>query len=171
MRATMRAGIALVAVVLVMPIASASGVDLHWLWDDRCAECHGHSGDFARKFLRVSGGELQGAHHKRDLRRFLDNHYLASEEVDAVYAMLLAQSDSPARFRDECVSCHGTAAGFVRASLEFREGLLYGRGSGRLVSGFLEQHRKLKPEDAQYFTDLLTRVAREVYRPKQDLQE
>jgi hypothetical protein len=157
--------------VWFMPAVWAGGLDLHWLWDDRCEECHGHSGEFAREFLNISGEELQGRHHKHDLRRFLGNHYLASEEVDAVYAMLLAQAGNPPRFGDECASCHGTAAGFARASLEFREGLLYGRDSGSPVSGFLEQHRSLSREDVQYFTALLTRVAGEVYRPQPESQK
>jgi hypothetical protein len=155
----------LIAAVLVMPAIDACATDLHWLWDDRCAECHGHAGDFARKFLSVSGGELRGPHHKHDLRRFLHNHYLAGNEVDAVYTMLLAQANSPTRFRDECSSCHGAAADFVRDRLELRKGMLYSRASGHPVQGFLEHHRNLQPDDVDFFMQLLTRVAREVYRP------
>jgi hypothetical protein len=82
-----------------MPAPRASDIDLHWLWDDRCAACHGHAGDFTRKFLNVSGGELQGPHHVNDLRRFLHNHYLAGNEVEAIYNMLLAQAINQARFK------------------------------------------------------------------------
>ncbi|MCG6866645.1 MAG: hypothetical protein LJE58_14595 [Thiogranum sp.] len=165
MQVIMRVGILWVMAVLTMPAVAAPGIDLHWLWDDRCAECHGHAGDFARKFLCVSGGRLQGRHHVEDLHGFLRNHYLAGNEVDAVYNMLLAQASNQARFKDECSSCHETAATFVRNALELRDGVLYGRNSGRSVGDFLKHHRGLTPEDAGFFTNLLTRVAREVYRP------
>ncbi len=155
----------LVTAVLAMPAPRASDIDLHWLWDDRCAACHGHAGDFTRKFLNVSGGELQGPHHVNDLRRFLHNHYLAGNEVEAIYNMLLAQAINQARFKGECISCHDTAARFVRNSLELRNGVLYSRNSGRPVSHSLEHHRELSPDDVEFFLDLLTRVAHEVYRP------
>jgi hypothetical protein len=157
--------IVLIAVVLAIPAARASDIDLHWLWDDRCAACHGHAGDFARKFLNVAGGELQGPHHVHDLRRFLRNHYLAGNEVDAVYNMLFAQVNNKARYKGECVSCHDTAAKFVRNSLELRDGMLYSRSSGIPVSRFLDHHMELNPDDIAFFTHLLTRVAYEVYRP------
>jgi hypothetical protein len=165
MRIILKVSVALVAGVMVIPAVRASAIDLHWLWDDRCAVCHGHAGDFSRKFLSVSGGELQGPHHVHDLRRFLHNHYLAGSEVDAAYNMLFAQAISQARFRTECAGCHDTAARFARGSLELRDGVLYSGSSGRRVSIFLQQHRGLKPDDAEFFTELLTRVAHEVYRP------
>ena len=155
----------LVTVLLVIPAVRASGIDLHWLWHDRCAACHGHSGDFSRKFLSVSSGELQGPHHVHDLRRFLHSHYLAGHEVDAVYNMLLTQAITQPRFKDECSNCHGTAAELVRDSLELRDGVLYSRNTGRPVRRFLEHHRELNPDDVDFFINALTRVVHEVYRP------
>ena len=75
-----------VFVLLCAPtaIAAPGGTDLHRMWDDRCAECHGHSGDFARKYLSVSGSKLLGLHHRDDLKSFIGNHYLSESEVDAV---------------------------------------------------------------------------------------
>jgi len=165
MRVNLGISIVLVAAVLAMPVVRASDIDLHWLWDDRCAACHGHAGDFSRRFLSVSSGELQGPHHVHDLRLFLHNHYLAGNEVDAVYNMLLVQANNQARFKGECASCHDTAAKFVRNSLEFRDGALYGRNSGRPVSRFLDHHMELDPDDVEFFINLLTRVTHEVYRP------
>jgi cytochrome c553 len=165
MRVNFGISIVLVAAVLAMPVVRASDIDLHWLWDDRCAACHGHAGDFSRKFLSVSSGELQGPHHVHDLRRFLHNHYLAGNEVDAVYNMLLAQANNQARFKGECASCHDTAAKFVRNSLELRDGVLCSRNSGRPVSRFLDHHMELGSDDVEFFINLLTRVAHEVYRP------
>jgi hypothetical protein len=164
MRANVKASFVLVTAMLVPSAVGAGGIDLHRLWDDRCVECHGHAGDFARTFLSVSNGELQGRHHIHDLRRFMRNHYLADREVDAVYKMLLAQVSSPARFKDECGSCHKTAAEFVRSSLELRDGVLYSRKSGRPIN-LLDHHKDLGPDDVEFFEKLLTRVAHEVYRP------
>jgi len=155
-----------VTALLAIPAAvQASGIDLHWLWHDRCAVCHGHSGDFARKFLSVSSGELQGWHHVHDLRHFLHTHYLAGHEVDEVYNMLLAQANTPPRFQDECTGCHDSAAELVRDSLELRDGVLYSRNTGHPVRRFLEHHQALNPDDVAFFINALTRVAHEVYRP------
>ena len=46
MRMNLVAGFVLVAASLVMPAVRVSGIDLHWLWQDRCAACHGHSVEF-----------------------------------------------------------------------------------------------------------------------------
>lgn len=151
--------------VIFMADAEPSGLDLHWLWDNRCADCHGHSGDFSRKFLSVSNGELQGAHHVHDLRRFLGNHYLAGNEVDEVYNMLLAQANTRPRFKDECSSCHDTASKFVRNELEFCDDVLVSRASDTPVHDFLASHRGLEPKDVDFFLGVLNRVANEVYRP------
>jgi hypothetical protein len=151
--------------MLANPAVGASGLDLHWLWEDRCAGCHGHAGDFARNSLGVSNGELLGRHYVHDLRRFLHNHYLAGNEVDAVYAMLYAQASSQTRFRDECSSCHENAATFVRNALLLRDGALYSRASGQPVREVLVRHRNLKPGDVDFFAKTLVRVAREIYRP------
>lgn len=160
----LQAGLTCVA-LLVTPLASGNGLDLHQLWDDRCHDCHGHAGDFAREFLKPAAGELQGRHHVHDLRRFLHNHYLLESEVDAVYAMLLAQAGTPPRFQQECSRCHDSAAEFVRQSLELRNGVLYARNSNQPLRDFLQQHRKLSVADVEFFTRELTRIAGEVYRP------
>lgn len=155
---------ALTAAALMVPVARSAGIDLHRMWDDRCAGCHGHAGAFARK-LTVSGGELQGRHHVHDLRLFLRNHYPADSEVDAVYDMLLAQASNEARFSKECSDCHGTAAEFVRTALALRDGELHGRESGRAVRQFLEEHRQLGADDVAFFAQLLERIAGEIFRP------
>jgi hypothetical protein len=151
--------------VAFMAGADASGLDLHWLWHNHCADCHGHAGEFSRKFLKVSDGELQGAHHVHDLRQFLSNHHLAGNEVDAVYNMLLAQANTQARFKDECSSCHDSAAEFIRAELVLRDGVLVSRISGRPVGEFLIGHQDLEPDDADFYLGVLHRVAHEIYRP------
>jgi hypothetical protein len=165
MLTNLKSGILWAMAVLLPTAAEAAVTDLHQMWDDRCYECHGHSAEFARKFLSVSNGELHGRHHVHDLQRFMQNHYVADGEVEAVYLMLYAQASTQARFKDECSVCHESAAVFVRRSLEFRDGVLYGRKSGLPVRRFLDHHRGLDPDDVEFFSLQLTRVANEVYRP------
>jgi len=141
---------------------SATAVDLHRLWDDRCVDCHGHAGEFARAFLVVIDGELYGRHPERDLQRFLDNHYLAGHEARAVYDMLLAQARTEGRFRSRCSACHATAAAFAREALTFENGVLVGRATGRPVADFLPRHMSLDAQEAAFFAELLERVRREV---------
>ncbi len=145
---------------------AAGGLDLHWLWEDRCMECHGHAADFARAHLRVSGNELVGNHPRRDLRLFLGNHYAAgSGEVDGLYRMLKRQAQTPPKFREECSGCHDSAARLVRDRLDLRDGTLYLRGSDESVRAFLGHHFELDEEEADFFAEVLTSIAREVYRP------
>jgi len=148
--------------LLARPLPAADAVDLHRLWDGRCAECHGHSAEFARSLLTVNDGRLEGRHHRDDLATFLHNHYLAGSHVDEVYTMLLAQAVTPPRFAEECRTCHGSAADFVRDSLVIRDGVLHGRTSSEPVREFLAGHRGLEDADAAFFAELLERVAREV---------
>ena len=143
----------------------ASGSDLHWLWDNQCAECHGHSGEFARKFLDINNGEISGRHYGQGLLGFMRNHYATGIEIDAIYEMLRAQALTQPRFKQECSNCHGSAASFVRNSVILQNDVLLGRKSGRLVQQFLQQHQRLGNNDVEFYTRLLNRVAREVYRP------
>jgi hypothetical protein len=158
-------GVPLIILLMLFNKAGASGIDLHWLWDNQCAGCHGHSSDFAGRFLKVSNGQLEGVHHTQDLRIFMRNHYTSGNETDAVYQMLLAQVLTKPRFKQECSSCHDRAASFVRQSMILQDEVLLSRDSGRPIRTFLQQHRRLDPNDVDFFTSLLIRVADEVYRP------
>ncbi len=144
--------------------AFSEGLDLHWLWDDRCAECHGHSADFARR-LTWANGELVVSHPVRDPLRFLRNHYPPTGEVEALYRMLQAQATTPPSFRAACGDCHDSAAGLVRASVEFRNGEAMIVGTDRTLIDALAAHRGLDAVQRAFFGPLLTRVAREVHRP------
>jgi len=156
---------AFVTLLLFMSKGRASGIDLHWFWDNQCAECHGHSAEFAHKFLKVSNGQLQGNHHVQGLRLFMRNHYTQNTEVDAVYEMLLAQALTKPRFKQECSNCHDSAASFVRQSVVLQDKVLLSRESGQPIRKFLQQHRQLDANDINFFMSLLNRVAHEVYRP------
>lgn len=143
----------------------ASGSDLHWLWDNRCAESLGHSSEFARKFLDLKNGGLQGRRHGEGLLGFMRNHYATGIEIDAVHEMLLAQVLTKPRFKQECSNCHGSAACFIRYSVILQDAALPGKKSGQPIRQFLQQHRRPGSDDVEFYTRLLNRVAREVYRP------
>lgn len=142
--------------------APAQAVDLHRYWDTNCSECHGHSADFARRFLTVKDGRLQGRHHVDDLRRFLGNHYLSADLLTPIHDMLLAQRQTARLFQTKCGQCHDTAAAFTRQFLVEREGALYGRQTQRPVADYLRQHGKLSPAEQTRMLAALSRVLREV---------
>jgi len=152
----------LLVILLFFTNFSSAGTDLHWLWDDRCAECHGHSADFSQQFLRVSDGQLQGQHHTQNLSLFLRNHYAPAGEVEAIYNMLLAQVTTAPRFKAECSNCHDSASQFIRDSIIVRNGELVSRESRGSIRAFMQTHRRLKQDDIEFFMDLLARVAGEV---------
>lgn len=141
----------------------AAGIDLHWLWDDRCAECHGHSGDFARRLDRVDG-ELRVRHPVGDMREFLRHHYPVGREVEALYQMLKAQAATPPRFRTECARCHGPAAALARKRLVVRGGEVVSAVDGTAVAALLQRHFGIAAGDVAFFSAQLERVAREVHR-------
>jgi len=146
------------------PLASAesSGVDLHDYWDQRCQACHGHSSEFARRFLRVEKGRLLGVHHRDDLETFLRNHYLTDSLVAPVSAMLAAQLTTPPLFGQKCSGCHGTAAEFARKSLAISGGTLVSAPSGRKVADTLARHGGLAPREVPVVVGSLARVRNEV---------
>jgi len=144
--------------------AEVNTPDLHKLWDNKCATCHGHSAEFSREFLKVADGQLKGRLFENNLRLFLHNHYLAGKEVDSIYAMLLAQNIIVPRFKQECSGCHQSAANFVRKALILKDTVLYSNKLEIPVSNFLITHRGLNAEDNEFFIKQLTRVANEVYR-------
>lgn len=140
----------------------AQAVDLHAFWDQRCAECHGHSAQFARKFLSVADGKLVGRHHKDNLREFLGQHHMGSTEAEGIATMLQAQVTTPPIFQQKCASCHGTAAELVRGSVERVGTDLVGRPKGRRLSQFLRRHGKLEAGEVDIMLASLARVLDEV---------
>ena len=137
----------LVAATLMVGHAEvAAAIDLHRFWDQRCSDCHGHAGDFARRTLSVMDGRLLGRHHQDDLRLFLGNHGVPPGDVDAIYGMLLAQASSAPEFMRRCGGCHGS-------------------GSGQPITEFLAHHGGLTPADVPRFAELLKRLESEVHRP------
>jgi hypothetical protein len=78
--------------------------------------------------------------------------------------MLLAQANSPARFKSECSSCHNSAEEFIRRAIFIKAGELRGVESGIPVREFLKSHQGLQHTDVEFFTKLLTRVLNDIYR-------
>jgi hypothetical protein len=79
--------------------------------------------------------------------------------------MLLAQVRTEPRFKLECGNCHGQASTFVRRTMLLQNGVLISRESKQPISRFMDHHRGLQVDDIEFFVNLLTRVAGEVYRP------
>lgn len=165
-RRSRRSGMRGLAVVALLGLASAvlaapAGRDLHEYWDARCGYCHGDSADFARRTLAVRNDRLVGKHHQADLELFLRHHYLADDLVTPVMAMLAAQATTPPVFKQRCAKCHGSAASFARAALEWRGSKLSGRKTRRDVADYLVQHGGLSAAEAATMTRTLERVLRE----------
>lgn len=162
MHHNLKVNIMLILSLLLFPAVAAFATDLHKLWDDRCSSCHGHSGEFSRKFLKVTGSELQGRHHVHDLRLFLNKHYLSGHDVGPIYNMLLAQGSIVPRFKNECSRCHENAATFVRESFMLNDGSLYSLKLKIPVRDFLNGHQNLQPEDIDFFIEQFNRIMNEV---------
>ena len=136
--------------------------DLHDYWDGRCASCHGHAAQFARKFLRVEDGKLVGTHHKDTLEAFLEHHYLTPDLHQPVVAMLKAQATTVPVFASKCGGCQGTAADFARQSLSIQQRTLVGKKTGKPVADYLKQHGGVSPAEAKSVTEVLQRLVGEV---------
>lgn len=162
----MRRGMLSVVVLIASLGGMAGAVDLHHFWDQRCAECHGHAGPFARRHMKVENGRLVGTHHRDDLATFMGQHQMGPELVAPIQAMLLAQVTTPPVFQQKCASCHGTAADFARASLTVRNGVLTGRENGMPVADFLRRHGRLTEAERPVMVDSLNRVLGEVGGPR-----
>jgi hypothetical protein len=155
-------GLAILLMFFVQPEAGAREIRAEW--DNRCEECHGEADEFARKFLWVIDGQLQGQHHIDNLRLYMRNHYIPKHLIDEIYNMLLTQANSPARFKSECSSCHNSAEEFIRRTIFIKAGELTGAESGIAVREFLKTHQGLQQTDVEFFTKLLTRVLNDIYR-------
>jgi hypothetical protein len=152
-----RVGIAILLLAL-SPI-EASARDAEAIWDSRCEECHGDPTRFARKYLWDIEGQLQGQHHIDNLRLFMGNHYIPAHEIEAIRNMLLAQANSPLRFKTQCGGCHGDVKEFVEKSIWVRGSEITGLDSGMDVGEFLPTHQELGAEDITYYQKLFARIA------------
>lgn len=157
-----RGGAALLCAITVLAAGSASALDLHRYWDDRCAECHGHSATFARQRLSVADGKLIGTSHRTGLDVFLANHHTNAELAPRLIAMLAAQATTAPVYAAKCAGCHETAAQLARQSLMLKGEDVVIKTSGRPVADLLKRHGKLTPAEAAAMVETLKRVVREV---------
>jgi len=154
---------AIVAGVLsVLAAGSASALDLHRYWDDRCAECHGHSATFARQQLSVVDGKLVGKSHRTGLDTFVANHHTNAELAPQLIAMLAAQATTVPLYVAKCAGCHETAAQLARESLALKGEAVVIKTSARPVADLLKRHGKLTPAEAATMVETLKRIVREV---------
>lgn len=142
--------------VVVMPHHGAA-LDPNAFWLNRCAECHGTAGTFARTHLHLEDGKLAGRRN-RDLERFLALHEAGAAESEAIYAMLLAQIKAAPAYEQKCAGCHEGPAEFAKASLEKREGVVFGRKRAQPLSEILKRHGKLTPDEIPVVVETLTRA-------------
>lgn len=141
------------ACALIGEVAKAQDADLHKVFEQRCSQCHGHAGEFARERLRIVDGVVVGS-PGLDLERFLLRHKggLPAEQVRALLDMFQAQIESGAFFQENCRVCHGTAYDFARLNLIEREGELWGRYSDHLIREFLPGHARMNSGEAAQMT-------------------
>jgi hypothetical protein len=155
-------GAAVVCAITLLAAGSASALDLHRYWDDRCAECHGHSATFARQRLSVVDGKLTGKSHRTGLDAFLANHHTNAELAPQLMAMLAAQATTAPVYAAKCAGCHETAAQLARESLSLKGEEVVLKTSGRPVADLLKRHGKLTPAEAATMVETLKRIVREV---------
>ncbi|MEZ5861815.1 MAG: hypothetical protein R3D28_23010 [Geminicoccaceae bacterium] len=154
----MRAGTALLwSMLAALPLA-AQGQDVHVEWEDRCAECHGHAGAFARQRLEVVDGVLVSDHWGADLGRFLASHHTTPATLGPITAMLTAQVNTPPVYAERCAGCHGPAAGLVRQSIVRRNGQPVIASSGLPLADALERHGRLEPGELDIVVQTLDRL-------------
>jgi mono/diheme cytochrome c family protein len=146
-------GIAVTACALIGEVARAQDADLHKVFEQRCSQCHGHAGKFARESLQIVDGSVVGS-PGLDLERFLQRHKggLPPEQVRALLDMFRAQIEAGAFFQQNCRICHGSAYDFARLKLIEREGELWGRYSDHLIREFLPGHAGMSNSEASEMT-------------------
>jgi mono/diheme cytochrome c family protein len=142
--------------------AQAAGRDLHLEWEDRCAECHGHAGAFARDRLAVVDGVLTSDHWGSDLGRFLANHHTSPATLEPFIAMLTEQATTPPIYALNCAGCHGAAADLVKTAVVRRDGRLFGAANQRPLDVFLQRHGGLDADELPVVLERLERLYEEV---------
>ncbi len=145
------------AVLAIVPCATLAR-DVHVEWEDRCAECHGHAGAFARQRLAVVDGVLVSDHWGTEVGRFLANHHTTPATLGPITAMLMAQATTPPVYAERCAGCHGPAAGLVRQSIVRRNGQPVIASSGLPLADALERHGRLEPGELDIVVRTLDRL-------------
>lgn len=155
----MRAGLG--GVLLAAALAhGAPGADFHRIFEERCASCHGHAGEFVRGALTERDGTLESLRTGRPVSEILTSHAggLEPDKVALFVEVFTAQLRSGGFYRERCDICHGRAREFARLRLIVREGRLTGRYSGRDIEAFLPGHARMTAEEARRMLEALTAI-------------
>ncbi len=146
-----------IGLLAVFKPGESVALDPNAFWQSRCAECHGPAGQFTRTHLHLEDGKLAGRHN-RDLLRFLELHETGAAQSAPVYAMLLAQLQTAPAYAQKCAGCHESAAEFAKASLENKNGVVFGRKRAQPISEILKRHGKLTADEISVVIDTLSRA-------------
>ena len=150
---------ALLILMLTSGVSSAQALDPHDTFEAECLSCHGHAGDFARRYLSLDGTTpvTSGGEPVTD---FLGHHRggLPGPVIEQIVAMFRAQLSSGGLFGDpemRCLFCHDRAHDFAHRQLVLRDGRLIGRYTGRDVAEFLPDHARLTQDEADQIYTIL----------------
>ena len=128
---------------------SAHSIDIHRFFEERCGRCHGHSGAFARKTLKISGDTIVGIKSGEDVRETLVNHYgdLTERDILRLIETFKIQVTTGGVFERKCLICHDRAFELARLRLIARSDGLYGRYTGNVLNDFLLRHGRLDKDE------------------------
>ena len=139
---------------------SAQTGDPHQIYENRCGHCHAaHAGDFVHDVLAPSNGGLKGLESGQDLRDLLDAGHggLSAEDIEILYAHLIAVQRSGRLFHSRCRICHDRAVVLARERLTVVNGRLIGRYTKRDMEEFLWNHGRLDAGEVTRMIDVLKR--------------
>lgn len=131
-------------------VAEDASGDFHDIFEQRCLECHGHSGEFAREVLDLKDGVVVNK-QGQPIEPFLTQHRggLTPGELTLFLRVFANQLADGAMFQDRCIICHARAHEFVRLNLFLRDGFLVGRYSDHRVDAFLKNHANLQEAESE----------------------
>ncbi|MDA3858696.1 MAG: hypothetical protein PF480_10800 [Roseovarius sp.] len=150
---------ALLILMLTSGASSAQALDPHDTFEAECLSCHGHAGDFARRYLRLDGATPLTSSGE-PVADFLAHHRggQPGPVIEQIVAMFRTQLSSGGLFGDpekRCLFCHDRAHDFAHRQLVLRGGRLIGRYTGRDVAGFLPAHAGLTQDEADQIYTIL----------------
>lgn len=131
-------------------VCSAQTLDPHVIYESRCAGCHApHAGDFVLDSLTMDDNILVGRKSGHSVEAFLLSGHgrLSPEETAALLDHLLFIQQSGGLFKDKCGICHSRMVDLARTHLIERDGVIYGRYSGRNIPDFLQGHGRLHGDE------------------------
>lgn len=147
----------------------AYSVDPHGYFENRCSHCHSNIEDFAKADLYIKDGKLCGRGCGHDIRQFLPQHYghPNSEQALALYDLLFAQlqgsatdlTSSRGGFKTRCAICHINERELAQHHLVRKDGVVYGRYTGRELAAFLANHGRIRADELDFFVQLLMPLA------------